>query len=87
MVADNPAILPDLDPVVIGADLDRAAKRTRRDRVLVVVEPYEAGLGDRGRHGMEAVEAARIGHERRPLGLEHLPHGPIPELGVGWALA
>ena len=35
---------------------------------------------------MEAIEAARIGHERRPLGLKGLPDGPIPELGMAMGL-
>ena len=35
---------------------------------------------------MEAVEAARVGHEGRALGLERLPDGAVPELGVRMSL-
>ena len=46
------------------------------------VESHEAGLGDRGLHGVEPVEAAAVGHEARPLGLEHLPDRLVGNLGV-----
>ena len=82
MLADDPPVLAQLDPIGIGADLDRAADRAGRDRVLVVVEAHEAGLRHRGRHGVEAVEGPGIGHEARPLGLEHLPDRPVAHLGM-----
>src|SRR5215207_3471148 len=86
MIGDDAAVLTDLDSVRIGSDLDRPPDRAGADRVAVIVEPHEAGLRDRGRHRMEAAEAARIGHERRPLGLKGLPDGPIPELGMAMGL-
>src|SRR5215210_4591545 len=72
MIGDDAAVLTDLDSVRIGSDLDRPSDRAGADRVAVIVEPHEAGLRDRSRHRMEAIEAARIGHERRPLGLKGL---------------
>src|SRR3954452_3523536 len=86
MIGDDAAVLTDLDSVRIGSDLDRPSDRAGADRVAVIVEPHEAGLRDRGRHRMEAVEATRIGHERRPLALKGLPDGPIPELGMAMGL-
>lgn len=56
MFGDDPATLADYDAVGIGMDFDRAPDRTGRHRVLVVVEADPAGLGDRRRHGVEAVE-------------------------------
>ena len=71
MLADDPPILAQLEPVGIGTHLHGAADGAGLGRVLVVVEAHEAGLGDRGLHGVEAVEAAAVGHEARPLFLEH----------------
>ena len=86
MLADDPAVLAQLDPIGIGPDLDRPADGTGRDRVSVVVEAHQAGLGDRGRHRVEAVEAAGIGNQARPLLFEHLPDRPVPELGMAMRL-
>ena len=86
MLADDPAVLAELDPIGIGTDLDRAADRARGDRVAVVVEAHQAGLGDRRRHRVEAVEAAGIGHQARPLRLEHLPDVRSRELGMAMRL-
>jgi len=58
MLADDTPVLAQLDPVGIGAHLHRAADGAGLDRVLVVVEPHEAGLGDRRLDGVEPVEAA-----------------------------
>ena len=55
-------------------DLDRSPGRARRHRIFIVIEAYQARLGDRRRCRVEAVEPARIGHELRPFGLEHLPN-------------
>jgi hypothetical protein len=41
--------------------------------VSIVIEAHQAGLGDRRRHRVEAVEPARIGNELRPLDFEHAP--------------
>src|SRR6202790_5279418 len=73
MLGDNAPVLADHNAIRIGMDLDRPADRAGRYRVLVVVEPHQAGLRDRCRHRMEAVEPAGIGNELRPLYLEHLP--------------
>ena len=68
MLADHPPILPDLDPLGVGPDLDRTTDRRGRDRVFVAVEAHEAGLGDRRRHRMEAVEPAGVADEVRIIG-------------------
>jgi len=62
--------------------LDRPADGAGLDRVAVVIEPHEAGLRYRGGHGVEAVEWPDIGHEARPLRLEHLPDGLAGQLGM-----
>merc|ERR1711969_243051 len=82
MLADDPPLLADLDAVGVGADLCRAADGACGDGVAIVVEAHEACLRHRDRNRMEAVEAAAIGHEARPLRLEHLPHRPITLFGM-----
>ena len=73
-------------------DLHRPADGPRGDRVLVGVEADQAGLRDRRRHRVEAVERPAIADQGRALVLEHLPDRPVPEHrvamppGVGDAL-
>src|SRR5437870_13810087 len=92
MFGNNPPVLADHDAVRIGMDFDGTANSTGGYRVFVVVEAHQAGLRDRRRHCVEAVEPARIGNELRPLRLEHLPdrlRGQLwmaMRLGVGNAL-
>ena len=92
MLGDDPPVLADHDAVGIGMDFDRTPDRAGGHRVFVVVEAHQAGLRDRCRHRMEAVEPARIGNELRPLRLEHLPDRLLGQLrmamrlGVGDAL-
>jgi hypothetical protein len=73
MITDDPAVLPDHDAVRIGLDLDRTANRARGYRVFVVVKAHQAGLGDRCRHRVEAIESAGIRHKLRPFCLKNLP--------------
>ena len=80
MLGNDPAVLADHDAVRIGLDLNGSPDRARRHRVLVVIEAHQTGFGDRGRHGMEAIEPTRIRHELGSLGLEDLPDGPVGEL-------
>lgn len=82
MPAYDLAVLPAFQPVGIGADLDRTADRAGIDRVTVLVEPHEAGLGDGGRDCMEAIERADIGYKARTLGFEHLPNRGARNVGV-----
>lgn len=44
MLADDLAVLLDLDPFGIGADFDGPADRAGIHRVAVAVEPHEASL-------------------------------------------
>ena len=86
MLGDDTAVLPDHDTIGIGVDLHGPADGAGADRVLVVVEAYEAGLRDRCRQGVEAIEPAGVAHEMRSFGLEHLPHGAVGLLGMGMRL-
>ena len=89
MLGDDPPVLADYDAVRIGMNFDRTSDRARRHRVFVVVEAHQAGLRDRRRHRVEAVEPARIGNELRPFRLEHFPDRLLGQfrmamcLGVG----
>ncbi len=80
MAADDPTILPAFQSICVGSDLDRSADGTGIDRVTVLVEAHEAGLGHRCRHRVESVERADIGHQARALFLEHLPDRLVPHL-------
>src|SRR6266568_116585 len=86
MLSDDPPVLADHDVVGIGVNLDRPSDRARRHRVLVVVEANQAGLRDRRRYRMEAVEPTRIGNELRPLRLEHLPDRLVDQLRMAMRL-
>ena len=92
MLANGAAILADENAIGIGMDLHRSAHSTGRHRVLVVIKAHQAGLGDRSRHGMEAVKASGVGNQVRSLALEDLPHCLLRQLrmamdlGVGDAL-
>ena len=46
MFGDDGAVLPEHDAVGIGLDLHRPADGARGDRVFVLVEGDQAGLGD-----------------------------------------
>ena len=86
MFSDYPAVLADDDAIGIGLNLDRPADGVGRYGVLVVVEADQAGLGDRGRHGVESIEATGIGNELRPLRLERLPDRLFGQLGMAMRL-
>jgi hypothetical protein len=45
MPGDDLTVLPAFQPIGIGADLDRPPDRAGVDRVAVLVEAHEAGLG------------------------------------------
>lgn len=49
MLGNKLPILADDDTVGIGVNLNRASGRLRMNRVLVVIEPDQQRLGDRGR--------------------------------------
>src|SRR5277367_7036780 len=82
MLADHGAVLTDNDAVGISLDLDRPADGARGDRVLVVVEPRQAGLRDRGLRRVEPVEWTTDRHQLRTLRLEGLPDRAVGQLGV-----
>lgn len=84
--AHDPALLADLDPIGIGADLRRTSDGAGRNRVAVVVEAHEARLRHRDGQGMEAVEAAPVGNKAPPLGFERLPHRPVSQFGMAMRL-
>src|SRR3954447_3416139 len=86
MLGDDPSILADYDAVRIGMDLNRTSDRAGSYGVFIVVEADQAGLRDRCRHRVEAIEPARIGNELWPLRLEHLPHGLFGQLRMAMRL-
>src|SRR5258705_5762995 len=92
MLGNDASVLADHDAVGIGMNLDRTPDGAGRDRVFVVVEAHQAGLGYRCRYCMESIEPAGIGNELWPLGFEHLPDRLFDQfrmamrLGVGDAL-
>jgi hypothetical protein len=72
--------LQDHDLRRVGAQLHRPADRRRRDAVAVAVEVDEAGLGNRRRRLVKALERPLERDQGRFLLLEHLPDGPVLEL-------
>src|SRR6202047_4354663 len=86
MLGDDPPVLADDDAIRMGMDLDGTPDRARRYRVLVVVEAHQAGLRDRCRHRVEAVEPTRIANELWPFRLEHLPDGLVGQLRMAMRL-
>ena len=58
MFADDGAVLTDDNALSVTLDLDRPTHRTRGNRILVVVEAHQAGLGDRDLRRTEPVEPA-----------------------------
>ena len=67
------AVLPELDALGIGADFYRPTDGATIHGVAVLVEADEAGLRDRRRHGMEAVERADVGHQAPAGGTPRRP--------------
>ena len=86
MLRHDPSILADHDAVGIGMNLDRTPHCAGYHRVSVVVEAHQAGLRDRRRHCMEAVEPAGIRNELRPLRLKHLPDRLVGQLWMAMCL-
>lgn len=82
MSAHDLSVLPAFKAIGISSDLYRPPNRASVDRVTVLVEPHEAGLGDGGRDGMESVKRSDIRDQARPLGLEHLPDRLVRNVGV-----
>ena len=82
MLADDRTVLADHDTIGIGLDLDRPADGTRGDRVLVVVEAHQAGLGDRRLRRVEPVEGPGNLYQLWPLRLESLPDRAAGQLGM-----
>src|SRR5467141_3375731 len=86
MLGDDPPVLADYDPVGIGMNLDWPSDRAGSYRVFVVVEAHHAGLRDRRRHRVEAVEPTRVANELWPFRLEHLPDGLLGQLRMAMRL-
>ena len=82
VIANNPPLLPTFQAVGIGSDFHRPSHSTGIDRIAVIVEPHEAGLGHSGWHRMEPVKRTNIGHEAGTLFFEHLPGRSVPHLWV-----
>ena len=82
VASDNLAVLPAFQTVGVGPDFDRPPDSPGIDRVAVLVEAHEAGLGHRRRNRVEAIERADIGDQAWPLGLEHLPDRLLGDVGM-----
>jgi len=82
MLAGDCALLADHNAIGIGLDLDRPSHGARGDRVLVVIEAYQAGLGDRRLRRVEPVEWPGNLHQLRPLRLESLPDRAVGQFGM-----
>jgi hypothetical protein len=95
MFRHDAPVLADHDALGVSVNVDRAADRAGAHRVFVVVEPqsgcacaklrklaFAARLRHQSRQRMEAVEAAAIGNELRPLLLEHFPDRLVGPLGM-----
>ena len=80
VLPDDLAVLPKLDTLSIGADLNRPTNGATVNRVTVFVEPDQAGLRDGCRHGMEAIKRADVWHQAGALGLEHFPDCLVSKL-------
>ena len=80
VLPDDLAVLPKLDTLSIGADLNRPTNGATVNRVAVFVEPDQAGLRDGCRHGMKAIERADVWHQAGALGLEHFPDCLVSKL-------
>jgi hypothetical protein len=82
MLADDHPVLADHDVVGVSLNLDRPADGTGADRVLVIVEAHQAGLGYRRRHRAEPVERTGDRYQLGALGLEGLPDRALGRLWV-----
>jgi len=82
MAPHDLSVLPAFQAIGIGSDLDRPANRAGVGRVTVLVEPHEAGFGNRRGDGMESIERADIGHQAQPLFFEHFPDRLVRNIGV-----
>src|SRR6266446_4066098 len=80
--ARKPKTAINIDAIGISLDLDRPADGARGDRVLVVVEPHQAGLRDRGLDRVEAIERSADRYQLGPLRLEGLPDRPVGQFAV-----
>jgi len=65
VTAHDPTFLPAFQPICVSSDLDRPPHSTGIDRVAVIVEPHEAGLGHIGWHRM-APPLGRLLRNRLP---------------------
>src|SRR5437762_13106072 len=82
MLANDCALLADHNAIGASLDLDWPADGARGDRVLVVVEPHQAGLRDRGLRRVEPVEWPSNLHQLWPLRLESLPNRALGQFGM-----
>lgn len=82
MPSHDLSVLPAFQAIGVGADLNGTTDRASIDRVPVLVEPYEASLGDGGRDGMEAVKRSDIGDQTSALFLEHVPDCLVRDVGM-----
>src|SRR5271166_5288002 len=80
MPGDDGSVLPDHETTGIGLNLDRPANGAGGNGVFVGVEPDKAGLRNRCRRRVKAVEAAGNGHKLRTLLFKDLPDCLVRQL-------
>ncbi len=82
MLADDLGILPAFQSIRRGPDLYWATDCTGVDRVAVVVETHEAGLGNGCRNRMESIKRSNIRYQTGALFFEHCPDCLVPQVWV-----
>ena len=75
-------ILPAFQSICVGTDLNRTTNRASINRVTVVIEPDQTGLGHRCRDRVESIKGADIWDQAGALFLEHFPDGLVAHLGM-----
>ena len=80
ILARLPDLVPYLDPIRIGPDLDRIARGAGLDRIAVVIELREAGRARTPGGRTVAPEWTRVENKARALRLENLADRLDPEL-------
>jgi hypothetical protein len=60
MLGDDAPVLADYDAIGVSMDLDGTTDSIGGDGVLIIVKAHQAGLRDRRRYRVEAIERAEI---------------------------
>ena len=85
MTGEDLAVLTHDDRLGIGVHIHRPTHRACLDAVAVVIETYQAGLGDGGGLVAVTIERTAIGNQRGTLYCKHLGDRTAWLLGMGFA--